>query len=88
MITYFCKSFISVEYGKLMDGWETRRKRVQGHDWCIIKLAGPATIEGILADTAYFTGNYAPRISVQAARISDEGNLYFSFGYHKPKLYV
>ena len=21
-----------------MDGWETRRKRVAGHDWCIIRL--------------------------------------------------
>lgn len=25
------------EYGKWMDGWESRRKRVAGHDWCIIK---------------------------------------------------
>ena len=24
--------------GKWMDGWETRRKRKPGHDWCIIKL--------------------------------------------------
>ncbi|XP_037092062.1 allantoicase-like isoform X2 [Pollicipes pollicipes] len=24
--------------GKWMDGWETRRKRIPGHDWCIIKL--------------------------------------------------
>ena len=26
------------EFGKWMDGWETRRKRIPGHDWCIIKL--------------------------------------------------
>lgn len=26
------------ECGKWMDGWETRRKRIPGHDWCIIKL--------------------------------------------------
>ncbi|KAI8916620.1 galactose-binding domain-like protein [Powellomyces hirtus] len=26
------------EFGKEMDGWETRRKRSAGHDWCIIKL--------------------------------------------------
>lgn len=25
------------EFGKWMDGWESRRKRVAGHDWCIIK---------------------------------------------------
>lgn len=26
------------EFGKWMDGWETRRKRTPGHDWAIIKL--------------------------------------------------
>jgi len=25
-------------FGKWMDGWETRRKRRPGHDWCIVKL--------------------------------------------------
>ena len=29
------------EYGKWMDGWETRRKRIAGHDWCIVRLAVP-----------------------------------------------
>ena len=24
--------------GKWMDGWESRRKRTPGHDWCIIRL--------------------------------------------------
>ena len=26
------------EYGKWMDGWETRRKRIPGNDWCIVQL--------------------------------------------------
>ncbi|HSX60210.1 MAG TPA: allantoicase, partial [Tahibacter sp.] len=26
------------ENGKWMDGWESRRKRVAGHDWCIVRL--------------------------------------------------
>ena len=30
------------EHGKWMDGWETRRKRVAGHDWCIVRLGGRA----------------------------------------------
>lgn len=34
------------EYGKWMDGWETRRKRIAGHDWCIIKLAAKCVIKG------------------------------------------
>lgn len=25
------------EFGKWMDGWETRRKRIPGHDWCVIR---------------------------------------------------
>ena len=25
--------------GKWMDGWESRRKRVAGHDWCVVRLA-------------------------------------------------
>lgn len=60
------------EFGKEMDGWETRRKRIAGHDWCIIKLGAACKIEGVLADTANFTGNYAPRISVQGASLIDE----------------
>jgi allantoicase len=30
------------EHGKWMDGWETRRKRVAGHDWCIVRLGRTA----------------------------------------------
>ncbi|KAI8817995.1 galactose-binding domain-like protein [Fimicolochytrium jonesii] len=54
-------------FGKQMDGWETRRKRTAGHDWCIIQLGLPGMIHGFEIDTAFFTGNQAPGISVQAA---------------------
>lgn len=43
-----------------------------GHDWCIIKLAFPGQILGFDVDTSFFTGNFAPRCSVQAATIDDE----------------
>lgn len=62
----------NTEYGKWMDGWETRRKRIPGHDWCIIKLVAPCTIEGILVDTAFFKGNFAPRISLQGGNITEK----------------
>ncbi|XP_007260900.3 allantoicase [Astyanax mexicanus] len=55
------------EFGKWMDGWETRRKRIPGHDWCIVELGVPGVIYGFDVDTSYFTGNYAPSISIQAA---------------------
>lgn len=64
------------EYGKWMDGWETRRKRIPGHDWCIIKLVAPCNIKGILVDTAFFTGNFPPRISIQGGNLTEnEENL-------------
>lgn len=67
-------------YGKWMDGWETRRKRIPGHDWCIIKLAAPALIRGFTVDTAFFTGNFAPRVSIQGCLMRAEGNYdLFSF---------
>ncbi|CAH0725354.1 unnamed protein product, partial [Brenthis ino] len=60
------------EFGKWMDGWETRRKRIAGHDWCILKLATKCVIRGLLVDTAFFTGNYAPKYSIQAACLTPE----------------
>ena len=35
------------ENGKWMDGWESRRKRVPGHDWCVIKLGKAGLIKGL-----------------------------------------
>ncbi|XP_001605000.1 probable allantoicase isoform X1 [Nasonia vitripennis] len=55
------------EFGKWMDGWETRRKRIAGHDWAIIALGKPSILSSICVDTAFFTGNYAPRFSLQGA---------------------
>ncbi|XP_056301582.1 allantoicase [Danio aesculapii] len=55
------------EFGKWMDGWETRRKRIPGHDWCIVQLGVPGIIHGFDVDTSFFTGNYAPFASIQAA---------------------
>src|SRR5258708_20200779 len=30
--------------GKWMDGWETRRRRTPGHNWCVARLRLPAII--------------------------------------------
>jgi allantoicase len=58
------------EQGKVMDGWETRRRREAGHDWCIIKLAHRAQIVGVEIDTAHFTGNNVPAISLEIADLN------------------
>jgi allantoicase len=54
------------------DGWETRRRREPGHDWCIVRLSRPGTIDAIEIDTAHFKGNYPDRASLQAALVSGE----------------
>lgn len=59
------------ENGKWMDGWESRRKRVPGHDHAVIRLAMPGRIRGFDVDTSYFTGNYPPHCSIEACRIED-----------------
>jgi allantoicase len=57
------------EHGKWMDGWESRRRREPGNDFCVIKLAAPSTLHVLEIDTRYFTGNYPPYAAVQACRI-------------------
>jgi allantoicase len=55
--------------GKWMDGWETRRRRVPGHDWCLIRLGIPAVVHGVIVDTSYFKGNYPEQCSLEAAAV-------------------
>jgi allantoicase len=55
--------------GKWMDGWESRRKRIQGHDWCIIQLATSGILKGFDIDTNFFLGNHPPFASVDGANI-------------------
>ncbi len=59
------------ERGKWMDGWETRRKRVPGHDWCVIKLGLAGVIHGVDIDTNHFLGNNPAFASIEAATSED-----------------
>ncbi|MFJ4717134.1 allantoicase [Streptomyces sp. NPDC088785] len=65
--------------GKVMDGWETRRRRgsadapfpaPEDHDWAVVRLGAPGVVRGIVVDTAHFRGNYPQRVSVQAAAVA------------------
>lgn len=58
--------------GKIMDGWETRRRRTAGHDWCIIKLAYPCFPSEVEFDTRWFTGNFVPQCSVYGICLKEE----------------
>ncbi len=64
--------FIADKYtdrGKWMDGWESRRKRTQGHDWAIIQLATSGKITGFDIDTNFFLGNHPPHASIEAINL-------------------
>ena len=52
--------------GKWMDGWETRRRREPGHDWCIVRLGLPGVIRGVVIDTRWFRGNFPESASLDA----------------------
>jgi allantoicase len=61
-------------HGKIYDGWETRRRRNEGHDWAVVQLGAPGVINEIVVDTAWFKGNYPPEISVEATWIDGSPN--------------
>ena len=52
------------DHGKWMDGWESRRRRDGGNDYCIIRLGARGIIKGVDIDTKYFTGNHPPEASI------------------------
>jgi len=51
--------------GQIYDGWESRRRRTPGHDHAIVRLGVPGIVRGVVVDTAFFTGNYPPEVSVE-----------------------
>ncbi|MGV4888072.1 allantoicase [Streptomyces viridosporus] len=65
--------------GKVMDGWETRRRRgpsperpwpaAGDHDWALIRLGAPGVVRGIVVDTAHFRGNHPRAVSVEGASV-------------------
>jgi len=55
--------------GKWMDGWESRRRREPGHDWCIIALGLPGRLRQVTVDTSHFTGNYPEQFSLEACGV-------------------
>jgi allantoicase len=62
------------DHGQYMEGWETRRKRVAGYDWCIVQLGLAGKIVGVDIDTSHFTGNYPVAASLDACRVNKGEN--------------
>lgn len=58
-----------VDSGKWYDGWETRRHNQEPADWVEIHAGvASARVIGCEVDTAFFSGNHAPEISVEGLR--------------------
>jgi allantoicase len=60
---------VYTERGKWMDGWETRRRRTPGYDWCIVRLGIPGVVRGVVVDTSFYRGNYPESCSIDAATV-------------------
>lgn len=67
--------FIEGKYtdlGKWMDGWESRRRRTPGFDWCVIRLGLPGRLRGVVVDTSHFKGNYPEECSIEACTVDGQ----------------
>src|SRR5918997_891809 len=60
---------VYTERGKWMDGWETRRRRTPGYDWCIVRLGIPGFVRGVVVDTSFYRGNYPESCSIDACAV-------------------
>ncbi|GIU91108.1 MAG: hypothetical protein KatS3mg011_0014 [Acidimicrobiia bacterium] len=50
----------------MSDGWETRRRRGDGHDWVVVRLGVPGRIDRVMVDTSWFRGNAPGWVSIDA----------------------
>jgi len=57
--------------GHWMDGWETRRRRDDGNDYCILRLGQVSRIVEVEIDTSHFKGNFPPSASVKGCYCPD-----------------
>src|SRR3954471_17977426 len=58
------------------DGWETKRRRGEGHDWSIVRLAHRGTISRIELDTDHFKGNAPGRCMVEQTDAGEHGDRF------------
>ena len=61
--------------GKWMDGWESRRRRTSGHDFCVLRLGLPGVIRGVDINTAFFKGNFPEFAAIDACAAPAEAPL-------------
>src|SRR5262245_14284777 len=70
-----------------MDGWESRRRRTPGHDWCVVALGIRGVVHGVNVCTRFFTGNYPSHCSIDAldaTGVKKGSGLFDGSAYAKP----
>src|SRR3954471_15179348 len=60
------------ERGKWMDGWESRRRRTPGNDWCVVQLGLRCIINQADIVTNHFLGKHPPFVSLDALCLTNE----------------
>lgn len=58
--------------GALMDGWETRRRREPGSDWCVVRLGLPGMVSRVVVDTTHFKGNAPAACSLEGCAVEGD----------------
>lgn len=58
------------DHGKWMDGWESRRRRDSGHDYCVVALGHRSRVRGVDIDTTHFDGNHPVAASIEIADLA------------------
>jgi allantoicase len=53
------------------DGWETRRRRVEGHDWVVVGLATTGLVDRVEVHTTNFLGNHPKTCAVEVCDAPD-----------------
>jgi len=61
--------------GKWMDGWESKRKRVSGHDYLILQLGKPGRIKKVDVDTSHFNGNQPSIVFIEGCNVTNNKNI-------------
>ena len=64
-----CLEGKATDLGTGLAGWETRRRREAGHDWCLIRLGLPGVPRGVVVDTSFFRGNFPESCALEACAV-------------------
>ena len=57
------------------EGWENARRRDEGHDWALFRLAGLGTVRHVELDTSYFLGNAPGWVRLAGCLVDSDDDL-------------